>query len=345
MRAKTLGVAALLLLASAVTGHTMQEASGSLLPQATGVTPAKSLAPQIAGLAPQFTLLTSSGKTWDSRQQLGQRAILLLLVGESPVVSGKDSTPESLLVAIAETAVQPRATGVETIVVSKAAGITLSGINRQFDSLNLRDENGELHNLFRPDPTALTLIAIDRAGFLRRMEMIRESKDSAALMLQTADPTPKLEVGKPAPDFITLDMNGRARRLSELRGHKNLLLTFFPRCFTGGCANHLTSLRDARDDLEREQTETWAVSVDTADGARGQIAFSSRLGLNFPLLPDTGRNISILYGATRTAEENSIRMSVLIDKNGVMRVIDKAVNVMAHGPDMLRWVRKLNGAK
>jgi peroxiredoxin len=29
-------------------------------------------------------------------------------------------------------------------------------------------------------------------------------------------------------------MNGTVRRLADLRGQKNLLLTFFPKCFTGG---------------------------------------------------------------------------------------------------------------
>jgi peroxiredoxin len=311
--------------------------AGVVSPRYTGL--------RIGDAAPQFALPDANGKLWSSREQLGQQAVLLLLVGQSPVLVGEGITPQTVVASIAQAAEQLRPIHVTTVVVSKATGIELAGINAQFDALNLRDERGELHQLFQPDPTGLTLVGIDRAGFLRRIERMRDLKALGAAMLQIGDYTPALEEGKPAPDFSISDTRGRVRRLSELRGRKNLLLTFFPKCFTGGCANHLTSLRDAKTLSASNDTEIWAVSVDPAEGERGQIAFAAYLGLDFPLIPDTGRNVSILYGAGRRYFSTALRRTVLIDRDGIVRHIARDVDVYKHGLDMVAKMRELGMMK
>lgn len=63
------------------------------------------------------------------------------------------------------------------------------------------------------------------------------------------------------------------------------------------------------------------------------------------MLPDTGRNISILYGAASHPTQLSARMSVLIDKDGITRYIDHQVGVTTHGPDMLRKMHELGMIK
>ena len=80
----------------------------------------------------------------------------------------------------------------------------------------------------------MTLVGIDKAGFLRRVEPLQDAQLLGASVKFMGDVTPRLEVGKPAPDFSIVDMNGQVRRLADLRGQKNLLLSFFPKCFTGG---------------------------------------------------------------------------------------------------------------
>jgi hypothetical protein len=44
-----------------------------------------------------------------------------------------------------------------------------------------------------------TLVAIDRAGFIRRVEKPKNFEQAGVMMQQIGDTTPKLEVGKPAP--------------------------------------------------------------------------------------------------------------------------------------------------
>lgn len=175
---------------------------------------------------------------------------------------------------------------------------------------------------------------------------------SAILPPVEADPTAvvglpisKVEVGQLAPEISFLDMNGQTRRLSELRGKKNLLLTFFPRCFTGGCAGQLASLRDMQSDFAATDTEIWAVSVDPAEGEKGQIAFAKFLNLNFPLIPDPERKLSLLYGATQNKQQLAARMSVLIDKSGTVRLVDTHVHIATHGADLLEKMRDLGMTK
>src|SRR5690606_21628219 len=45
-----------------------------------------------------------------------------------------------------------------------------------------------------------------------------------------------------APHFSGIDTIGNEWKISDFKDKKNVLLTFFPKCFTGGCAGQLASL-------------------------------------------------------------------------------------------------------
>lgn len=146
-------------------------------------------------------------------------------------------------------------------------------------------------------------------------------------------------IGNVAPSLSLFDASKRRHALSDGRGRRALLITFFPRCFTGNCASQLTSLRDSYPALQKAGVEVWAVSTDPADGSQGQRAFSKHLKLPFPLFPDTDRKISLAYGAVQSKDQMAARMSVFIDKNGIVRWIDKQINPRTHGADVLARIR------
>ena len=150
----------------------------------------------------------------------------------------------------------------------------------------------------------------------------------------------ELGSGQTAPSIDTADAIGYRRRLADLRGKKLLLLTFFPKCFTGTCATQLTSLRDSYAELQKRDVEVWAVSTDPAEGKKGQRAFAKELKLPFPLLPDVERKISIAYGAAQSKEQMAARMSVLIGKDGKIVWIDKQINPRTHGADVLKRLKE-----
>ncbi len=204
-------------------------------PVTSGVKIAPYPAVRVGDMAPQFAFPGAQGKLWSLRERRGQKSVLLILTGEAPVlVSNKVPDPAVALVAMVEAAKDLQKTGVESVLISSAVGLNIGDFNENLGLLALKDEKGEMAKLFNVSPTGLTLVSIDSAGFLRSMQTIQDVADVAPMMFKMAEPTPKLEVGKPAPDFSISDMNGTVRRLSDLRGQKNLLLTFFPKCFTGG---------------------------------------------------------------------------------------------------------------
>ncbi len=161
---------------------------------------------------------------------------------------------------------------------------------------------------------------------------------SGASWAQTAT----VQVGDAAPALAVVDANGKTHTVGELRGHRALLLTFFPRCFTGNCTSQLTSLRDAYPQLQKAGVEVWAVSTDGAMGPHGQRAFGKYLGLPFPLVPDPDRKLCLLFGAVRTKEQMAARMSVFIDQVGQVKWID--ISPRTHGQDVLARVKAMQVA-
>lgn len=66
--------------------------------------------------------------------------------------------------------------------------------------------------------------------------------------------------------------------------------------------------------------------------------------MNFPLLLDTGRNLSLLFGATDKLEGRLNRLTVVIDKTGKIVHIDKEVNPSSHGPDLVDFFKSIKSS-
>lgn len=71
------------------------------------------------------------------------------------------------------------------------------------------------------------------------------------------------------------------------------------------------------------------------------------MNLDFPLIPDTGRNVCLLYGTTQNIEQVSQRWTFFIDKDGILRHVDKEVQarVRTHGADCLAKMKELGMMK
>jgi peroxiredoxin len=213
-------------------------ASEGPAPTAPTLTSAGVLQPKYVGLrigdiAPAFAfpeIGDANGPLWQSRNMLGTSPLTLLVVGPT----AKPETTQQLLNGeFNQAARELKDKGIEPVVVVSAPALIKLEKSADQKYTVLRDDKNNLAASMGPNPAPLTLVAIDRAGFIRRVEAV-DTEAAATWMRLIGDPTPKLEVGKPAPDFAISDMNGQVRRLADLRGQKNLLLTFFPKCFTGG---------------------------------------------------------------------------------------------------------------
>lgn len=94
----------------------------------------------------------------------------------------------------------------------------------------------------------------------------------------------------------------------------------------------MCSLRDESSQFSARDVQVFGVSVQDAETHR---RFAQRYGLGFPLLVDTDRTLSLLFGATDQPDGMSSRMTVVIDKAGTIVKLDTQVNAAVHGKDLI----------
>jgi peroxiredoxin (alkyl hydroperoxide reductase subunit C) len=281
-------------------------------------------------IAPLISLqlrASQGNKVWQSGEQLGKSALVYLLI------------PDRYNVSKLVFHLPPVREDIHFYAVLHNA----RKINLALPSAwqLLQDDRQLLSACYAPHLTQPTAVVIDKSGFVRLIQIVAGKADWQKVLSVLGQNSQPLQVGKKAPDFIIRDMNGVTRSLHQLRGKCHLLLTFFPKCFTFTCGMQLSSLRDSWPALQANHLEVWGVSVDEASGPRGQKAFADYLHLPFPLLPDPGHQLCLRYGSVVSPDQMSSRMSILIDKNGIVRWIDKQIDPRHYGDDVLAKMREL----
>ena len=127
-----------------------------------------------------------------------------------------------------------------------------------------------------------------------------------------------VEVGTLAPDFELSDQHGQTVRLSDLRGHKAVVLVFYPFAFTGVCSGELHALQDERPELDNGEVALLAVSTDSMYSLR---VFAEKEGFEFAMLSDFWPHgeVAAAYGVLNEAVGAAMRGTFVIDRNGVVR--------------------------
>jgi peroxiredoxin Q/BCP len=143
--------------------------------------------------------------------------------------------------------------------------------------------------------------------------------------------------GDAAPSFSLPDQNGDARSLEEFRG-KPLVLYFYPRDDTPGCAEQAMRFRDSMREFEALGASVCGVSV---NGTRSHAAFAVKYKLPFPLLSDTGGAVSARYGSIRDFGFFRIakRNTFLIDGAGKVAKVYVGVNAGRNAQQVLDDLR------
>ena len=143
-----------------------------------------------------------------------------------------------------------------------------------------------------------------------------------------------IEVGAEAPDFELKDQHGQSVRLSSFRGHRNVLLVFYPLAFTGTCQGELCALRDNLNDFVNEAVQTLTVSVDSSPTHR---VWAEREGYQFPLLADFWPHgaVARAYGVLNEDAGIANRGTFLIDTQGIVRFAE--MNLPGQARDQDAW--------
>jgi len=154
-----------------------------------------------------------------------------------------------------------------------------------------------------------------------------------------------LTTGQMAPDFSSQNQNNRSVSLADFRGHKNVILYFYPKDDTPGCtieANQFTALAS---EFAAHDTVVLGVSKDDCASHR---VFIDKFGLKVDLLADTGGELCEAYAVWQAKEKNGVkklgivRSTFVINKAGLLEEALYGVAAEGHAGAMLTRVKQLS---
>ena len=148
--------------------------------------------------------------------------------------------------------------------------------------------------------------------------------------------------GNKAPDFSGRDQNGISIKLSSFRGKKNVVLYFYPKDMTPGCA---TEACDFRDQFKKfKNTVILGVSIDPPE--RHQ-RFIDKYDLPFELISDENKKVVNKYGVWQEKKlygktfMGIVRSTFIIDKAGTVKKIIPKVKVKGHIEEVVEILKKI----
>ena len=117
--------------------------------------------------------------------------------------------------------------------------------------------------------------------------------------------------GQPAPDFALKSSTGENLRLSEYRG--DVVMINFWATWCGPCRQEMPLLDELYTRYERVGFNLLGVNID--DDPRRAMQMVEDLGVSFPVLFDTRKEVSKLYNV------EAMPVTILVDREGNVRYV------------------------
>ncbi len=141
-----------------------------------------------------------------------------------------------------------------------------------------------------------------------------------------------IEQGQKAPDFELPDQDGKAVKLSDLRG-RPVVVYFYPKAATPGCTVQACGVRDHQADYVKTGATVLGISPDPVAKVK---KFHDKEGLNFALLADEDHAVADAYGVWaeksmygKTYKGNE-RTTFIIDSDGKVAEVLRKVKPAEH---------------
>ena len=148
----------------------------------------------------------------------------------------------------------------------------------------------------------------------------------------------ELKVGDKAPDFTMKGSDGKTYTLADFKGKKGVVLAWFPKADTRGCTAECKSFKENGSSLKATNVAYFTASVDKPED---NLKFSDKYTFDFPILSDPDKTVGKAYGVLN-AGGMANRWTFYIDKEGVIKEIDKNVNFTKAGEDVLAKIKSLD---
>jgi len=145
------------------------------------------------------------------------------------------------------------------------------------------------------------------------------------------------KAGDLAPEFTTVNQDGKEVSLADYRG-KKVVLYFYPKAMTPGCTTQACGLRDTKTELDKRNAVAIGISP---DAPKRLTKFIEKESLNFDLLSDEDHSIADKFGVWGMKKfmgrefEGIHRITFIIDEEGKLAHVMEKVKTKSHHDDVL----------
>ena len=150
----------------------------------------------------------------------------------------------------------------------------------------------------------------------------------------------ELKVGDKAPDFNLMGSDGKKHELADYKGKKAVVLAWFPKASTPGCTLQCTSYAKSGSPLKSLDVVYFTASVDQPEA---NVKFAKQVEADYPILSDPDKEVAKAYGVLNDRGMAN-RWTFYIDKDGIVRAIDKKIQTKQAAEDTLDKVKELGFA-
>lgn len=159
-----------------------------------------------------------------------------------------------------------------------------------------------------------------------------------ALSASRSSAEEELKVGDKAPDFSLPGSDGKTYKLSDFKGKKAVVIAWFPKADTPGCTAECKSFKETSETLKPLGVAYFTASVDKPEMNK---KFAEKLDLDYPILSDPDKEVAKAYGVVHGTRQAAERWTFYIDKEGIVKKIDKKINTKDAGPDLAKAIKDL----
>ena len=150
-----------------------------------------------------------------------------------------------------------------------------------------------------------------------------------------------LEVGQKAPLFVLKNQDDKNISLSDFIGSK-VFIWFFPKASTSGCTKEGIGLNDQIKVYKKKNISIIGISKDSI---KAQKNFYIKNSFKFDILSDNELEVLKAYKAWGLKKmygkeyEGILRISYLIDENGMIKQAYSKVKTATHASDVLESIK------